>query len=163
MKPRIREDETNEAGPRAKPITRRVLLSAVPATLTVVGVQSAAAEPLDGKGNDVCPCFFDVDGVELMDDETISVAGPCGVANPPEAVTVRAHVRGERGARATGSETVVCEGTADDRDRFSLVASVRGVNRFVQGDTVVVHAQVHVGSDDAPTVTGRWSWSGELS
>lgn len=126
-------------------------------------MRSAGAEPLDGKGNDVCPCFFDIDDVELLGNETLSVSGPCAVATPPEEVTVSVSVSGVGGARATGSETIVCTGGPDDGDRFSLSAAVRGVNRFERGSEISVAARVHINPDDKPAVTGRWNWTGDLS
>jgi len=164
MNPRVPDRKPSERNPREKRITRRTaLVLAVPTTLSIVGVQSVAAEPLDGKGNDVCPCFLDIDEVTLTGYGTIWVSGPCSVANPPEEITVRVHVQGEGGAQATGSETTVCEGSEVDPDQFSLTASIRGVNRFEIGDEITVHAKVHINPDRKPAVTGRWSWSGELS
>lgn len=163
MNPKTPEPKRVERSPGVKRITRRSLLLTGSATISLLGVRSVAAEPLDGKGNDVCPCFFDVDEVDLVGDRTLSVSGPCAVANPPEEVTVSVRVHGEGGARATGSETVVCAGSEDDEDRFSLTASIHGGNRFERGDEVTVHAKVHINPDRTPTVTGRWSWSGELS
>ena len=164
MNSRVPDRKPPASSPGEKRITRRTaLVVAVPTTLSIVGVHSVAGEPFDGKGNDVCPCFLDIDDVTMTGDETIRVSGPCSVANPPEAITVRVHVRGEGGAQATGSETIVCEGSESDPDQFSLAASIRGVNRFESGDNITVHAKVHINPDGKPAVTGRWSWSGTLS
>jgi hypothetical protein len=73
---------------------RAVLRLGVPATFAVFGVQPAAAEPFDGKGNDVCPCFFGISGAVPNDDGSIAVSGPCAVASPPEEVTVRVRAQG---------------------------------------------------------------------
>lgn len=143
------------------PITRRTTLRlGIPLTAAVVGANTALAEPLDGKGNDVCPCIFGVDTAVLNEDGTIDVSGPCEVETPPEDVVVHVQVRGDRGARAIGSTSFVCE--ADD-DGFAVSATTRGVDRFQEGETVDVHASVRIDADDAPAVTGRWSWTGRLS
>lgn len=163
MNQRVPDAGPPERSQNVHRITRRGALAlAVPSALTLVGVRPVGALSLDGKGNDVCPCTFDVDEVVLAGDGTISVSGPCAVANPPETVTIRAHVRGEAGARAIGDETVTCEGGVDDEDRYTLFAPIRGRDRFEVGDAVTVHAKVHVDSEDEPTVTGRWTWSGVL-
>jgi len=160
---RAQEPDPAERSPNLKRITRRGTLAlAVPSALTVAGVRSVAALSLDGKGNDVCPCIFDVDEVVLTGDGTISVTGPCAVADPPEDVTIRVHVHGDAGAHAIGSETVTCDGSVDDEDRYTVFARIPGVDRFETGDIVSVHATVRIDPDDAPAVTGRWSWSGAL-
>lgn len=82
MNSTIPESNRDENNPSVLPLTRRALLLARFATLSVAGVQSAAAESLDGKGNDVCPCFFDIDEGELTGDETLFVSVPCAVLNP---------------------------------------------------------------------------------
>jgi hypothetical protein len=163
MKSSVPNSERPERRSSSNPLTRRALLLTVPATLSIVGVQSVSAEPIDGKGNDVCPCFFDIDEVELVSDDILSVSGPCAVLHPPEAATVSVRVHGSGGARATGSETIVCTGTTDDESRFTLSASIRGGTRFETGDEITVHARVHIRPDRTPAVTGRWSWSGQLS
>ncbi|MDX1747530.1 MAG: hypothetical protein R3324_16470 [Halobacteriales archaeon] len=147
------------------PIDRRTALRlGIPAAFAAVGVRPAAAEPLDGKGNDVCPCFFDVDTAVLEGEETIRVSGPCAVANPPEEVTVRVQVRGDRGARALGRETFECHASESQGESgtFSVAAAIRGPNRFEPGDEISVHAKVQLNPDGKPTVSGRWSWTGTL-
>ena len=143
---------------------RATLRLGIPATAAVLGVQSVSAEPIDGKGNDVCPCFFDIDAAELHDD-TISVSGPCAVATPPEAVTVHVQVRGDRGARAIGRTTFTCGGDepTEARETFTVAARIRGMDRFTPGGTVQVHAAVHITPESKPAISGRWIWSGELT
>jgi hypothetical protein len=147
-----------------KPITRRAVLRVgIPATAALVGIGSAAAEPIDGKGNDVCPCFIDVDGATLMGADTIRVTGPCGVANPPQALTVQVQVSGARGARAIGSATVDCEGTEAESDRFAVDARIRSARPFVRGDDVRVDAMVTIVPERGPAIGGeRWHWEGRL-
>ena len=82
MNSTIPESKRDENNPSVLLLTRRTHFFADSATLSVVGVQSVVAESHDGKGNDVCPCFFDIDEVELTGDETLSVSGPCRVLNP---------------------------------------------------------------------------------
>jgi hypothetical protein len=144
---------------------RATLRLGIPATAAVLGVQRVSAEPIDGKGNDVCPCFFDIDAAELNDDDTISVSGPCAVANPPEAVTVHVQVRGDRGARPTGRTTFTCEcgEPTEAREVFTVAARIRGTNRFTPGETVQVHAAVHITPESTPAISGRWTWSGALT
>ena len=144
---------------------RATLRLGIPVTAAVLGVQSVSAEPIDGKGNDVCPCFFDIDAAELNDDTTILVSGPSAVASPPEAVTVHVQVRGERGARAIGRTTFTCEAdeSAHEREPFTATARIRGENRFTPEETVQVHAAVYINPDDKPAISGRWTWSGELT
>ena len=142
---------------------RRALRLGVPATLAVLGVQPVAGLSLDGKGNDVCPCVFGVDGAEVVGDGTIEVSGHCAVANPPEPVTVDVRVSGDHGARAVGAATFDCTGTTDDEGLFSVSAAIRGRNRFESGDSVTVHARVRIEPESAPTAVGKWRWSGLLS
>jgi hypothetical protein len=150
-----------------RPINRRrVLHLGVPAALAVAGVRPVVAEPLDGKGNDVCPCFFGIETAALVGDGTVEVSGHCGVANPPEDVTVHVQVRGDRGARASGSATFECTGAESDgsTDAFSVAAAIRGVNRFESGDDVRIDARAHINPDDGPALgAGKWSWNGSLS
>ena len=146
------------------PVDRRAVLRlGIPAALAALGVQPVTAEPIDGKGNDVCPCFFGVDEAALAGDGTIEVSGPCAVADPPETVTVDVRVSGDRGARAVGATSFDCTGGPDDEDRFSVSASIRGRDRFDTRDLVTVHARVRIDPDEAPTVVGKWNWSGNLS
>ena len=143
------------------PIKRRKALRlGVPLIVGAIGVSPVAAEPIDGKGNDVCPCFFGIDDADLKDDGTIEVSGPCEVKTPPEEVTVQVKVSGQRGARAIGSETFICD---TDTDSFSVAALVRGVNRFEEDREVTIHAKVHINPEDDPAITGRWRWTGDLS
>jgi hypothetical protein len=140
-----------------------VLRLGVPAALGVVGVRAALAEPIDGKGNDVCPCFVDISGARLAGDETIVVSGPCWVATPPETLTVRVHVRGARDARAVGASTGACEGREGDPDHFSVAATSRGRKQFAAGDdVVVVDATAHIRPEDDPDIVARWQWAGAL-
>ena len=143
------------------PINRRTALRlGIPLSVGLVGMDTALAEPLDGKGNDVCPCALDIDAAVLNADGTIDVSGPCSVNDPPEEVTVSVTVRGTRGARAIGRETFTCEA---DTDSFSVAAHVRGPNRFEATADVTIHAKAHINPPDAPAITGRWRWTGELS
>jgi hypothetical protein len=98
-----------------------------------------------------------------VSDDILSVSGTCAVLQPPEEATVSVRVHGNGGARATGSETIICTGTEDDASRFTLTASIHGVNRFETGDEITVHARVRIRPDRTPAVTGRWRWSGQLS
>jgi hypothetical protein len=150
-----------------KPIKRRTALRlGIPAAFAVAGVQPAGATSLDGKGNDVCPCFFGITEAVLDGDETIEVSGPCAVANPPEEVTVHVQVRGAEGARAVGAATFTCTATegADDEDSFSVSAPINGTNRFERGEEIRIDATAHINPDDKPAIgAGRWSWTGTLS
>lgn len=139
----------------------------VPGAFAIAGVRPVAAEPIDGKGNDVCPCFIDITGATLNGDETIEVSGPCAVANPPEEVTVHVRIHGDTGARAVGAATFDCtareDGDADAvRDTFSVSASVRGQPRFRTDETVTVHATAHIRPDREADIVFRWSWEGIL-
>jgi hypothetical protein len=146
-----------------RPIERRTALRlGLLASLGAVGARSVVGEPIDGKGNDVCPCFVDIDGAVLHDDETIEVSGPCWVTSPPETLTVHVHVRGDRGARPTGDDTFSCGGSEDDEATFAVPATIRGENRFDEGDHVTIDATVHVRPDDDPHIVSRWNWSGGL-
>ena len=143
------------------PIKRRKALRlGIPLIVGAIGVSPVAAEPIDGKGNDVCPCFFDINEAELQEDGTIEVSGPCEVETPPEEVSVQVKVRGKRGARAIGSETFICDA---ETDSFSVAAIVRGTNRFEKDTEVNIHAKVHINSENDPAITGRWTWTGDLS
>ena len=142
------------------PIERRKALRlGMPLIVGAIGVSPVAAEPFDGKGNDVCPCALDIEKAELKDDGTIKVSGPCEVKTPPEEVTVQVRVHGERGSQAIGSETFICENDAP----FSVAAIIRGVNHFKVGAEVDIHAKFHINPEDDPAITGRWSWTGDLS
>ena len=143
-------------------VTRRTALRlGAPVALSLVGVHPASAS-LDGKGNDVCPCFFGIDEATLDGDERITVSGHCAVQRPPEDVTVHVRVRGDRGARAIGSAAFACEGTDDAPDSFSVGATIRGVNRFEWNDAVHVRATAHIFPGDEPAIAGRWDWDGTL-
>jgi len=147
-------------------VSRRTVLKASAATTGVLaGVQPVSAEPLDGKGNDVCPCAFTIDKAVLIGDEIIEATGLCAVAKPPEGVTVHLQVRGTRGARAIGNATFECNAREGEgnKDTFLVSAIIRGNNRFERGDEIEIHARAHINPDDKPAIgAGKWSWSGTL-
>lgn len=155
-------------GQRVDGLTRRTVLRlGVPGAFAIAGVRPAVAEPIDGKGNDVCPCFIDITGATLSGDETIEVSGPCAVANPPEEVTVHVRVRGSTGARAVGAATFDCTAREDGdtettRDTFSVSAPVRGKSRFGTDKDVTIHATAHIRPDREAHIVFRWSWEGVL-
>lgn len=165
MAPHVPRGGSLTGSPGTKLIRRRTVLRAgVPAAVAVAGMQPAVAEPLDGKGNDVCPCVFGITDAVPEGTGTVVVSGHGAVANPPEEVTVRVWVRGARGARAIGSATFVCRGVAGSEAPFSVSAAVRGVARFESGDDVHVDATAHINPDDAPAIgAGTWEWDGRVS